>query len=60
MPTEQVLRSRYHNEFPLTSKDPLTNEVIVGEVEFYEINRTSVAKACENSLSQNEVSAFEQ
>ena len=30
-----ILRSRYHNEFPITSKNPLTNNAIVGEVEFY-------------------------
>lgn len=35
LPNEQILRSRYHNEFPITAKDPLTNEVIVGEVSFY-------------------------
>jgi len=34
-PNGQVLRSRYHNEFPLTAKNPLTNEVIVGEVHFF-------------------------
>lgn len=35
LPNEQILRSRYHHEFPITAKDPLTNEVIVGEVSFY-------------------------
>jgi hypothetical protein len=35
MPNRQILRSRYHNEFPITAKNPLTNEVIVGEVKFY-------------------------
>jgi hypothetical protein len=30
-----ILRSRYHNEFPISSKNPLTNNAIVGEVEFY-------------------------
>lgn len=30
--TEQILRSRYHPEFPITAKDPQNNEVIVGEV----------------------------
>lgn len=33
--TEQILRSRYHSDFPITAKDPLTNEVIVGEVAFF-------------------------
>ena len=37
LPTEQILRSRYHPEFPLTAKDPLTNEIIVGEVGFYKM-----------------------
>lgn len=35
LPTESILRSRYHNLYPITSKDPITNQVIVGEVEFY-------------------------
>ena len=38
LPNEQILRSRYNYDFPLTVKDPLTNEVIVGEVEFYLVN----------------------
>ena len=57
------MRSRYHNEFPLTAKDPLTNEVIVGEVEFYEINRNQIISICETAISQSrqgEISAFEQ
>lgn len=36
---EQVLRSRYHPEFPLTPKNPLTNEVIVAEVGFYLVSQ---------------------
>ena len=39
MPSEYVFRSRYHNEFPLTAKDPLINEIIVGEVDFFLIDR---------------------
>ena len=35
---EQILRSRYHVDYPLTPKDPLTNQVIVGEVEFFKIS----------------------
>lgn len=30
-----ILRSRYHLEFPICPKNPLTNAAIVGEVEFY-------------------------
>jgi hypothetical protein len=33
----QILQSRYHPDFPLTPKNPLTNEVIVGEVDFFMI-----------------------
>ena len=45
MPNEQILRSRYHSEFPLTAKNPLTNEVIVGEVEFFLIDHRDIAGA---------------
>ena len=37
--TEQILRSRYHPEFPITAKDPQNNEVIVGEVQFFLLKR---------------------
>ena len=57
MPNEQKLRSRYSYDFPLTSKDPLTNEVIVGEVEFYLVDKTQIANAVEQL--QVEVSAFD-
>ena len=33
----QILQSRYHTDFPLTPKNPRTNEVIVGEVDFFMI-----------------------
>lgn len=39
MPTESILRSRYHHLYPITSKDPITNQVVVGEVEFYLLNK---------------------
>lgn len=39
---EQVLRSRYHVEYPLNAKDPLTNSVIVDEVEFYRIELSEI------------------
>jgi hypothetical protein len=32
---KHILRSRYHMDFPMTVKNPLTNQIIVGEVEFY-------------------------
>ena len=38
MQNEQILRSRYHVDYPLNARDPLTNSVIVGEVEFYQID----------------------
>lgn len=47
MPDSQVLRSRYHYDFPLTVKNPMTNEVIVGEVEFYLVEKNTVAAATE-------------
>ena len=37
-----VLRSRYHLDYPLTIKNPLTNQIIVGEVEFYLIKTTGL------------------
>lgn len=30
-----MFRSRYHSQFPITCKDPITNQIIVGEVEFF-------------------------
>ena len=44
MPTRQILRSRYHSEFPITAKNPLTNEVIVGEIHFYLLEEGTTAK----------------
>ena len=35
-----ILRSRYHLDYPLTVKNPLTNQVIVGEVQFYLISQS--------------------
>ena len=35
MHVDDVLLSRYHPQYPLTVKNPLTNEIIVGEVEYY-------------------------
>lgn len=32
---DEPLISRYHSSMPLTVKNPLNNEIIVGEVEFY-------------------------
>lgn len=32
---EEPLISRYHSSMPLTVRNPLNNEIIVGEVEFY-------------------------
>ena len=37
------MRSRYHYEYPLTVKNPLNKEIIVGEVEFYLIEGSSIA-----------------
>jgi hypothetical protein len=39
LPNDQILRSRYHPDFPITAKDPLTNEVIVGEVGFFKLSQ---------------------
>ena len=36
--TDEVLISRYHATMPLTVKNPMTNEIIVGEVEFFLID----------------------
>ena len=32
---EEPLISRYHTSMPLTVRNPLNNEIIVGEVEFF-------------------------
>lgn len=39
---KHILRSRYHNDYPLTVKNPLTNQVIVGDVEFYIVQKEQV------------------
>ena len=44
---KHILRSRYHMEYPLTVKNPLTNQIIVGEVEFYLLSKEEVAEKCE-------------
>jgi hypothetical protein len=59
MPDSQVLRSRYHYDFPLTAKNPLTNEVILGEVEFYLIDKNTIQESMEMLCAQGEFSAFE-
>jgi len=60
MPNEQMLRSRYNYDFPLTVKDPLTNEIVLGEVEFYLVDKTQVKQAVELLACHHEVSAFDQ
>lgn len=39
--SDDTLISRYHPTMPLTVKNPLTNEIIVGEVEFYLLDKQS-------------------
>jgi hypothetical protein len=38
--TDEVLISRYHPTMPLTVKNPMTNEIIVGEVEFFLVSKS--------------------
>jgi hypothetical protein len=38
---------RFHEEFPISSKNPLTNKRIVGEVEFYKIRNPDFLKSSE-------------
>lgn len=40
---KHILRSRYHTDFPMTVKNPLTNQIIVGEVEFYLVKHPDIA-----------------
>ena len=42
---KHILRSRYHTDFPMTVKNPLTNQIIVGEVEFFLVKHQDIA-AC--------------
>lgn len=39
--SDDHLISRYHINYPLSVKNPLTNEIIVGEVEFFLLKKTS-------------------
>ena len=49
------MRSRYHPEYPLSVKNPLTNEVMIGEVEFYLIEASQISKLEKRQKSQEEV-----
>lgn len=46
VPGSQVLQSRYHNEYPITAKNPLTNAVIVGEVDFFVLDHEHITSQC--------------
>jgi len=45
--TDEALVSRYHPAMPLTVRNPLTNEIIVGEVEFFLVGRQAVVASKE-------------
>jgi hypothetical protein len=42
---EEPLISRYHATMPLTVRDPLNNEIVVGEVEFYLVKKSEKGTA---------------
>lgn len=42
VPGSQVLQSRYHSEYPITAKNPLTNAVVVGEVDFFVLSHDHI------------------
>jgi len=42
---EEPLISRYHATMPLTVRDPLNNEIVVGEVEFYLVKKSEKGMA---------------
>ena len=48
MPGQQVLQSRYHQDYPITAKNPLTNQVIVGEVDFFVLDVDQLTAKCKN------------
>lgn len=47
-----ILRSRYHLDYPLCVRNPLTNQIIVGEVEFYLVSRQHIEEQCVASRPQ--------
>ena len=48
---QSILRSRYHYDYPLSVKNPLNKEIIVGEVEFYIIESSqTLSKKFENGV----------
>jgi len=51
---DDTLISRYHPQMPLTVRNPLTNEIIVGEVEFYLLGRDQAPEV----LNRGEVSSL--
>ena len=46
LPGQQVLQSRYHQDYPITAKNPLTREVIVGEVDFFVLEAENLSRNC--------------
>lgn len=43
LPGSQVLQSRYHQDYPIVVKNPLTNQVIVGEVDFFVLDSAQIS-----------------
>ena len=50
----QILQSRYHQEYPITPKNPLTNQVIVGEVDFFVLHAEELSMTCQKVESSSE------
>ena len=46
MPGQQVLQSRFHQEYPITAKNPVSQLVIVGEVDFFVLDAEQILANC--------------
>ena len=42
---------RFHDKYPISSKNPLTNKRIVGEVEFYKVTNPELGQLSEAEIA---------
>lgn len=54
MPGQQILQSRYHQDYPITAKNPLTNQVVVGEVDFFILDAEQLSTKCKAPTEESD------
>jgi hypothetical protein len=50
---------RFHEKFPISSKNPLTNKRIIGEVEFYKVTNPEVNQISNEEIARKATIALE-